>query len=100
MSSSDAVFSCVPLLLLPLLFLTICAHHLFFFHDAQAVLNQAPLLLRHRTETVAAALANTERLIPGLRCVEEVGHSRFATMSSRVRRDFSEFVSPRWTEQK
>eukprot|EP00903_Cladosiphon_okamuranus_P014829 g13732.t1 len=35
--------------------------------DLQAVLNQAPLLLRHRTETVAAALANTERLIPGLR---------------------------------
>eukprot|EP00752_Nemacystus_decipiens_P014387 g12797.t1 len=35
--------------------------------DLQAVLNQAPLLLRHRTETVAAAVANIERLIPGLR---------------------------------
>lgn len=45
------------------------ARRLFFFLVSQAVLNQAPLLLRHRTETVTAALANTERLIPGLRYV-------------------------------
>lgn len=33
----------------------------------QAIVNQTPLLLRHRTEKVSEALANIERLVPGLR---------------------------------
>ncbi|CAM9640263.1 unnamed protein product [Ectocarpus sp. 12 AP-2014] len=35
--------------------------------DLQAIVNQTPLLLRHRTEKMSEALANIERLVPGLR---------------------------------
>ncbi|CAN0137902.1 unnamed protein product, partial [Ectocarpus sp. 4 AP-2014] len=35
--------------------------------DLQAIVNQTPLLLRHRTEKVSEAFASIERLVPGLR---------------------------------